>query len=151
MTSLRSVSGNVPFRMNIFRPKGGVTRATSNICTNQALAGLVATVYLASMGEQGIREVAAQCYHKAHYAFDRLSHLMGLEPVFDGPFFHEFALRLSRPVDEINRELLSEGIVGPYELGRHYDFLDGAGLFCVTEMNSRSTIDRLVSELEVRL
>jgi glycine dehydrogenase subunit 1 len=123
-------------------------KATSNICTNEALTALMATVYLAAMGERGLAEVARQCYHKAHHAFDRLTAMDGITPVFDAPFFHEFALRLPRPVAEINDDLLTEGILGPLDLGRFEPRLDGAGLFCVTEANTRAEIDRLVAALE---
>jgi glycine dehydrogenase subunit 1 len=123
-------------------------KATSNICTNEALNGLAAAVYLAAMGERGLREVARQCYHKAHYAYQCLTALPGIEPVFSGPFFHEFALRLPLPVAEVSDALLAEGIVGPYDLGRDDPDLAGCGLFCVTEMNPRQEIDHLAAVLE---
>jgi glycine dehydrogenase subunit 1 len=123
-------------------------KATSNICTNQALAALVATIYMAAMGESGLAQVAAHCYHKAHFAFNRITRSSGARAVFDGPFFHEFAVQTPRPAHELRSALRSQGIVGPYDLGRDYPELEGAGLFCVTEMNSRSQIDRLVAALE---
>lgn len=123
-------------------------KATSNICTNQALAALAATVYMATMGESGLREVARQCYHKAHYAHAALLRLPGVAPVFDGPFFHEFALRLPRSVAELNDGLLAENIIGPYDLGRDQTELANCGLFCVTELVSREEIDRLVRVME---
>ncbi len=124
-------------------------KATSNICTNQALAALAATVYLAVMGESGLREVARQCYHKAHYARAALLALPGVAPLFGGPFFHEFALRLPWPVAQLNDVLLGENILGPYDLGQLDPQFDQCGLFCVTELVSRSEIDRLVALLEV--
>ncbi len=123
-------------------------KATSNICTNQALAALAATVYLSAMGESGLREVARQCYHKAHYAQAALCRLPHVKPVFSGPFFHEFALRLPWPVAELNDGLLAENILGPYDLALVDPQLDGCGLFCVTELVPRSEIDRLVAILE---
>ncbi len=123
-------------------------KATSNICTNQALVALAATVYLAAMGESSFKEVARQCFHKAHYAFERLTAVPGIRPVFGGPFFHEFALHLPRPVAEINDELLAEGILGPLDLAREDPDLAGAGLFCVTETNTSQEIDRLAGLLE---
>jgi glycine dehydrogenase subunit 1 len=123
-------------------------KATSNICTNQALTALAATIYLAALGETGFREVAVQCYHKAHYAHAALTRLPGVEPVFSGPFFHEFALRLPLSVCDLNDALLAESIVGPYDLGRDDPALAQCGLFCVTEMNTREEIDRLSAALE---
>lgn len=122
-------------------------RATSNICTNQALSGLVATVYLAALGEQGLREVARQCYHKAHYAWECLTAIDGIEPLFEAEFFHEFALRLPHSIPELNSGLLAEGILGPYDLSRADESLAGAGLFCVTETVRRDDIDRLATLL----
>lgn len=122
-------------------------KATSNICTNEALVALAATVYLAAMGSTGLRHAAELCYHKAHYAADRVASLDGYERVFNGPFFHEFVLRTPIPPQEVNRALREHGIIGGYELGRSYDELQDAMLFCVTEMNSRKQIDDLVEAL----
>ena len=122
-------------------------KATSNICTNEALVALAATVYLAAMGSTGLRRVAELCYHKAHYAADQIAALDGYERVFSGPFFHEFAIRTPIPPAEVNRRLRERGIIGGYELGRSYPELADAMLFCVTEMNTRAQIDELVSVL----
>lgn len=122
-------------------------KATSNICTNQGLNALAATVYLASLGPGGLRRVAELCYHKAHYLAARLSDLDGWDVVGDGPFFNEFAVRA--PVDprEINRKLAERGIIGGYPLGDVDDRLSGLMLVCATEMNSREAIDTFVDEL----
>ncbi|RME47677.1 MAG: aminomethyl-transferring glycine dehydrogenase subunit GcvPA [Chloroflexi bacterium] len=122
-------------------------KATSNICTNEALVALAATVYLAAMGSSGLRRAAELCYHKAHYAADRIASLAGYERVFDGPFFHEFAVRTPAPPGEVNTALSRHGIIGGYDLGRRYEELEGAMLFCVTEMNTRDQIDNLVDAL----
>lgn len=122
-------------------------KATSNICTNEALVALAATVYLAAMGSTGLRRVAEHCYHKAHYAAERITALDGYERVFSGPFFHEFAVRTPIAPEEVNRRLRERGIIGGYELGRSYPELADVMLFCVTEMNTRAQIDELVSVL----
>lgn len=122
-------------------------KATSNICTNEALVALAATVYLAAMGSSGLRRAAELCYHKAHYAADRIASLGGYERPFSGPFFHEFAIRTPAPPREVNVALREHGIIGGYDLGRRYDELDGAMLLCVTEMNTRDQIDHLVDTL----
>ena len=122
-------------------------RATSNICTNEGLCALAATVYLSLMGPQGLRWVSELCLRKAHYAAQRIVALPGFSLAFERPFFHEFAVRCRRPPAEINARLLEVGILGGLELGRWYPELADCLLFCVTEMNSRAQIDRLVDAL----
>ncbi|MCD6289456.1 MAG: aminomethyl-transferring glycine dehydrogenase subunit GcvPA [Anaerolineae bacterium] len=122
-------------------------RATSNICTNQALNALAAAVYMSAMGRRGLRRVAELCYHKAHYAAAEIDKLPGYS-VWSDDFFHEFVVRCPRPVDEINRYLLNEwGIIGGYDLGRDYPELARHMLLCVTETNSRDDIEDLVEAL----
>ncbi|BCM89353.1 putative glycine dehydrogenase (decarboxylating) subunit 1 [Abditibacteriota bacterium] len=122
-------------------------KATSNICSNQALCALVATIYLATMGERGIREAASHSFHKAAYAREQLQTLPGVKPLFSGPQFHEFALRLPVAVETVGQALASENIIGPYDLGRDYPELEGAALFCCTEKRSREEIDFLAETL----
>jgi len=131
-------------------------RATSNICTSQQLVALAATVYLAAMGKQGLRQVAELCYHKAHYAAGRIAALPGysLASAGGGPavggsegvFFKEFVVRCPRPPAEINRALLERGIIGGLDVS---DQIPGGLLLCVTEMNTREEIDALVEGLAV--
>ena len=124
-------------------------RATSNICTNQALCALAAGVYLAAMGKRGLRQVAELCYHKAHYAAQRIAELPGFELADDGLFFKEFAVHCPLPVQTLNDDLLEEwGIVGGLDLGRSYPDREGQVLLCVTEMNTKEEIDYLVEALE---
>lgn len=123
-------------------------RATSNICSNEALMTLAAAVYLTAMGKTGLRQVAELCYHKAHYAASALSALPGYELLGNQPFFKEFALKCPRPVAEINGYLLNEwGIIGGYDLGADYAALTNTMLVCVTEMNTKDDIDTLVEAL----
>ncbi|GAB4512762.1 MAG: aminomethyl-transferring glycine dehydrogenase subunit GcvPA [Anaerolineae bacterium] len=123
-------------------------KATSNICTNQALNALAAAVYMSALGRQGLRRVAELCYHKAHYAAQRIDALPGYSVRY-GDFFHEFVVCCPRPVDEINRYLLEEwDIIGGYDLGQDYPELQGHMLLCVTEVNTREDIDDLVQALE---
>jgi len=124
-------------------------RATSNICTNQGLMMLAAAVYMAALGRCGMRQVAELCYHKAHYAADRIDELADYAILRDKPFFKEFVVRCPRPVEEVNDHLLDEwGIIGGYDLGRDYPHLKNHMLLCVTEMNPREEIDELVEALE---
>jgi glycine dehydrogenase subunit 1 len=123
-------------------------RATSNICTNQALCALAAGAYLAAMGKSGLRKVAELCYHKAHYAAQQIAAIPGFDLVGDKPFFKEFVVRCPRPPGEINQALLERGIIGGYDLGHDYPHLENHTLLCVTEMNTRAEIDSLVEALE---
>jgi len=122
-------------------------RATSNICTNQGLIALGTAVYLSLLGKSGLRQVAELCYQKAHYAAAQLSQIDGMGLCFTEPFFHEFALCVGRPVDEVNEHLLEHGILGGYDLGQDYPALKDHMLIAVTEMNSKEEIDTLVEVL----
>ncbi len=122
-------------------------RATSNICTNQGLLALAAAVYLSLLGSSGLRQVAELCYHKAHYAAAQLSKIKGVGLCFSEPFFHEFAVCLDQPVEEVNAHLLEHGIIGGYDLGQDYPALKNHMLVAVTEMNTKEEIDTLVEVL----
>ena len=122
-------------------------RATSNICTNQGLIALGTAVYLSLLGKSGLRQVAELCYQKAHYAAAQLSQIDGMGLCFTEPFFHEFALCVNRPVEEVNAHLLEHGILGGYDLGQDYPALKDHMLVAVTEMNSKEDIDTLVQVL----
>ncbi len=123
-------------------------RATSNICTNQALCALATSVHLAALGKNGIRKLAEICYHKAHYAASRIGELQDYQVMADGPFFHEFVVRCPQPVKAINDYLLDEwGIIGGYDLGQAYPHLQDHMLICVTEVIRREEIDALVDAL----
>jgi glycine dehydrogenase subunit 1 len=126
-------------------------KATSNICTNSAVCAVAAAAYLATMGKQGLSGVAELCFHKSHYAAAEIGRLKGFAVNPQAPpqaFFKEFVVRLPRPPSEVN-EILREqhGIIGGYDLGRDYPHLTDHMLFAVTEVNTRSAIDRLVGAL----
>ncbi len=121
-------------------------KATSNICSNQALCALMASIYLAAMGPQGMKDIATQCHHKAHYAAQVLAAIPGCELRFNRPFFHEFALVLPRPVETVNAQLLERGIIGGYDLGRDDSGLE-AMLICCTEKHTREDIDSFAQAL----
>jgi glycine dehydrogenase subunit 1 len=127
-------------------------KASSNICSNQALNALAAAIYMAAMGKYGLRTVAELSYHKAHYAAQAIGALEGYEVGAvgpgSGPFFKEFVVRCPQEVAFTNHLLLEEyGIVGGYDLGTDYPELAGHMLVCVTEMNTRTEIDELVEAL----
>ncbi len=122
-------------------------KATSNICSNQALCALAATVYLSAMGPQGLKDVALQSHHKAHYLADRIAQLEGFEIAFNSPFFHEFAVKCPRPISEINAQLQQKNIIGGYDLGTEYSDLENVMLLCCTEKRTREEMDLLVETL----
>ena len=119
-------------------------RATSNICSNEQLVALAATVYLCALGRQGLRRIAELCYHKAHYAAEAIAALPGYSLPLEGTFFKEFVVRCPRPPQETNAALLERGIIGGLDVS---DRIEKGMLLCVTEMNSRQEIDGLVTAL----
>jgi glycine dehydrogenase subunit 1 len=122
-------------------------KATSNICTNEALYALAATIHLCLIGKEGLREQAMQNLSKAHFAQTELEKIPGVRPVFSGPTFNEFTLEFPRSVKLINTELLRKKIMGPYALGTHYPDLTKRAVVCVTETTSRAEIERFVAAL----
>lgn len=123
-------------------------KATSNICSNQGLNALAATVYMVTLGKEGLREVATQCTQKAHYAYEQLTKSGKYKPLFNQPFFMEFALESQKDADELNKELRNENIVGGYNLGKDYPQYKNAVLYALTEKRTKSEIDKLASVLE---
>jgi glycine dehydrogenase subunit 1 len=117
-------------------------KATSNICTNQALIALMATVFMTVYGKQGLRELAEQNLAKAHYLGSRL------KPRFSGPFFNEFvAAPARRSPEAVNESLLAGKIIGGLPLGRFYPELAGCMLVCATEMNTREQMDKVAEAM----
>ena len=119
-------------------------RATSNICTSESLVALATSIYLATMGRVGLRQVAQLCYHKAHYAADRIAAMPGYSLPVTGTFFQEFVVRCPRPVAEINDALRVRGVIGGLDVSSVHD---QGMLLCVTEMNTKAQIDALVQVL----
>ena len=126
-------------------------RATSNICTNQGLLALRATMFMTTLGTESLREMAEQCYHKAHYLADRIASLPGYDLKFEGPFFNEFCVRCPRPVTEVieaaKRRRILAG-VAPH--GRRLRQIGEANdlLIAVTEKRTRAEMDALVDVLK---
>jgi len=118
-------------------------RATSNICTNEALCALAAAVYLTSLGKN-LPDLAKLNVYKAHYLRKQLLSLDGWKPVFSGPVYNEFVLRCPDP-SLINRRLREEGIVGGYEPASDYPELDNTLLLCATELLRKEDMDNVVS------
>lgn len=120
-------------------------KASSNICTSQALCAITATIYLSALGKIGFKRLAELNLQKAHYAYKRICE-SGFKPRFNSHFYNEFIIEFD-DAKKINEELLNNGIIGGLDLGIYYDDLKDCILFCVTEVNSREDIDRLIEAL----
>lgn len=124
-------------------------KATSNICTNQALMALRATIFMSTLGPSGLRQMANLCLQKAHYLADRVGGIRGWSlPQRGIPFFHEFVAKSPVAPAELNKRLLAKGYIGGYDLGRAYPELAGHVLFCATEKRTKEEIDGFAKALE---
>ena len=123
-------------------------KATSNICTNEGLIALAATVYLETMGRRGLQEVAQQCAQKTAYAAKRISEVEGFSIPFTAPRFNEFVVRGPVPAKELLSRLASDkNITGGLALSRYFEDRSNDFLVCATELNPRAEIDALVEGL----
>ncbi|HXF42698.1 MAG TPA: aminomethyl-transferring glycine dehydrogenase subunit GcvPA [Pyrinomonadaceae bacterium] len=123
-------------------------KATSNICTNQGLIALAATIYLETMGKKGLREVAQQNLQKAHYCAERLSSIDGFELKFKAPWFNEFVLAAPVSAKKIVDDVFeSSRLIAGLPLSRYFNEMDNQLLVCVTETSTKSQIDALVEAL----
>lgn len=123
-------------------------KATSNICSNEALCSLAVAVYLSALGRRGIRQVAELCLQKAHFAQKTILGVPGFQPVFSQPFFNEFVVRCPLPPAELNAKLREAGVVAGLDLGKYYPELEGCLLTAVTEKRTREEIELLAGMLK---
>ncbi|BBE31365.1 putative glycine dehydrogenase (decarboxylating) subunit 1 [Tepiditoga spiralis] len=123
-------------------------KATSNICSNHAHNTLLASIYMTIMGKEGFSEVSEQNYHKAHYLAKKLIETEKFEMAFSGEFFNEFVVKSKIPVDELNKKLFEEKMIGPLHLTKFYKEKENYALFCATELTTKEDIDYLVSFVE---
>ena len=127
-------------------------KATSNICTNEALCAVAAAVYLALLGPQGLKELGEACLVKAHYAMQQLARIEGVKtPVFDSPHFKEFTVNFDKTqesVQSVNEDLLYYGVHGGKNITKEFPALGETALYCVTEIHAKHDIDRLATALK---
>ncbi len=126
-------------------------RATSNICTNQALNALAMLVYLALVGKSGLQQVATISLQRAHYLFDKLKEVAGVRQVFERPFFNEFLIQLNQPVETVAEIMKEKGFLAGITVKRMYPELDNCLLVAVTEMNAREELDAYAVALKEAL
>ncbi len=124
-------------------------KATSNICTNQGLLAMHATVHMAALGKSGIGQVAKRCFDNAHYAAERIAGLPGFELAFDASFFKEFVVRSRRKdVAAVLKACQQAGVLAGVSLGKWYPQLNDCFMVAVTEKRTKGEIDRLVGALK---
>lgn len=121
-------------------------KATSNICSNQALNALAAAIYLTAMGAHGLGQAAELCLQKSRYAYESLLATGKFSPVWNAPFFKEFAVAYKGDIGKLNQSLLAGRIVGGYDLGQSYAELKNVWLVAVTEKRTREEIDALAGK-----
>ena len=121
-------------------------KATSNICSNQALNALAATIYLTAMGQSGLRKAAELCLQKSRYAYETLLATGKFSPVWNAPFFKEFAVAYKGNIQNLNGSLLKSGVIGGYDLGESYPELENVWLVAVTEKRTKDEIDILAKK-----
>lgn len=122
-------------------------RATSNICSNQALCATAMAIHLSLLGKSGLKDIAVKNLSAARYLLDQVTSLEGFTQLYDKPFFNEVAIETPVEPTVINKRLAEEGIVGGYDLSGVYAEASHAALFCATDVHSKKSIDRLVEVL----
>ena len=126
----------------------------SNICTNQGLMAVAATMYMSLLGADGLRKVATTCYLNALHLKEQLTQINGVEAVFDSPMFHEFVLKLNHPVAKVLEALAESGIQGGYNLTDDYPELGECLLVCATETKTEEDMQdyaKALQQVEERL
>ncbi|SOC36196.1 aminomethyl-transferring glycine dehydrogenase subunit GcvPA [Ureibacillus acetophenoni] len=121
-------------------------KATSNICSNQALLALASSVAMTALGKKGVQEIAKQNIVKTRFAKNAFE-AAGFEVPFQGAHFNEIVVKTNKPVQEINKKLLEKGIIGGFDLGRVYPELENHVLIAVTELRTKEEIESLVAEM----
>lgn len=147
----KDINGNRGFSLTIQTREQHIRRekATSNICSNQALNALIATIYLTLLGKQGLKEVASLSLQKSHYAYESFVSTPAFSPVFNAPFFKEFVIQTRLSPQELNKSLLEDKFIGGYTLKDTYPELENGWLVAVTEKRTKGQIDEFIKKAGV--
>lgn len=140
----KDMNNNVSYVLTLQAREQHIRRekATSSICSNEALSALRCAIYMGAMGREGIKEISRRCFNNAHYAVEKIVNIPGFSRKYEGEFFHECVIKTTVNVDYINKELKKHQIEGPYKLS------DNEMLLCVTEAVSKKEIDKFINILQ---
>jgi len=123
-------------------------KATSNICSNEALCALRAHIHLSMLGKEGLKSVAQLCFDKAHYAKERIKAIPGVKVMESSPTFNEFTVKLPIDAGECVGRMVELGFAAGFPLGRYYEGMENYLLVAVTEKRTKYEIGRLAEALE---